>query len=253
MKSKLIALALVLLSGSGLLATDRSSPGKRTQPPSSSLVISGYGTLLDIIDADGRSLFGTLKLDGFRVSYKTQGKIKSASAIGAKVQGLQPGQVKLEGASTSITVKTNDGKLAITSYFSFDDGAKTLTIRRSFRNISDGTLSSLVTRQYVDGKLIVSEQPGSALLILAHLAQEKITTGGDPDDCQIKECLPDQPMCFGSNCPIPGPVPVGVTTATKLGKQITLRWRRRDLTRSSVDSIVQHANEANQVIQVDLK
>jgi hypothetical protein len=136
MKSKLIALALVLFFGNVLVASAQMA--SRRQVTGSRLIISRYGTLLDVVDAKGKSRFGKLKRDGFRVSYKTKTEAaKTLYAIGAtSAKGLVPGEVRYHAGSARVTVMSEDKKLAIMSYFALDEKATTLFIRRTIRNIS---------------------------------------------------------------------------------------------------------------------
>jgi hypothetical protein len=102
------------------------------------LIISNYGTLLDVVDAKGKSRFGKLERDGFRVSYKTKNEsAKAVYAIGStSAKGLVPGEVRYHGRSARVTVMSEDKKLTMMSYFTLDENARTLFIRRTIRNTS---------------------------------------------------------------------------------------------------------------------
>lgn len=249
MKSKLTAIVLTLFSISGLIAvaTARSVPSKRPEPPGPTFAISPYGTLLGVFDANGTSRFGNLASDGFRVRYITpNGTIRSALAVGStKHIGLQPGQVEFEGPSATVTVRTVDNRLEITSQFNLDADGKTLTIRRRFRNISNGKLSSFVLRQYVDGKLI--SEPGTPQANLRQTGLQRIGTG-DSSDCMIAECPGGRHPCLVINCPEPMPwLSVG------MGMRLQLQWKTRTLNKLLVGLTPQQVNEFHPYMRVNLK
>src|ERR1044072_3487958 len=154
MKRLLFALALVLFSGSVLAASAQTLSHKpqRTGP---SLIISKYGTLLDVIGANGKSRFGKLERDGFRLTYGTKSqKAKVVSAVGStQVVGLLPGEVKFAGSSARVTIMTEDKKLSVTSYFMLDEAANTLFIRRTIRNISCEPVQLGATRYSIERSL----------------------------------------------------------------------------------------------------
>jgi hypothetical protein len=250
MKRNLFSLALLLFSGSVLLASAQTLP-RKPQPTGPSLIISEYGTLVDVFDADGKSLFGKLERDAFRVSYRTNGKTSSVFAVGAAnvkrlQQGLQPGEVKLDGLSASVTITTTDKALQITSHFSVDAVAKELIIRRSFRNISGRHLRLLSTKQSVDPRLIFGGTSATDRRKLAQLAYGVIKAGRTKDDCRAGDCPDPPPPCFVIWCTPFGKYtpPTLKTKVTERENQITLEWRER----AEVP-----LNEAFFITEVDLK
>ena len=93
MKRIFVALTLVVFSGSLLLAS-----GQSTSRSQQRLIISQYGTLLDILDENGKSRFGKLKGDGFAITYKVKDKEVTASARGAtEAKGLVKGKINYYG------------------------------------------------------------------------------------------------------------------------------------------------------------
>src|SRR5215203_482538 len=124
---------LTLFLGAGLLISGASL--SHAQP--ASLSVSKYGTLLDIVDANGKNVFGKPAFDGFEINYEFKGKPTSAyvSADQAAV-GLVPGAVKTDKQSATVTARTSDGALEITTYFTLDEEMKKLIIQRTFKNIS---------------------------------------------------------------------------------------------------------------------
>lgn len=222
MKIRLIAMALALFSCTGLVATERSLSGKPS-PTGKAFVVSKYGTLLDVLD-DGKSRFGKLELEGYRVSYEIRGKLKTVSAMGETGgKGLRPGQVTVDGQAASITVTTDDGALEITSRFSLTNEKK-LVISRKLRNISGGNLRLVATTQYVDPKILVDTKAPN----WRQLAHAEILVAGDDHDCKFrpKECVPTPPPC--PLCPIPMPQPTSdwlmEIPTTDHGSVISLRW-----------------------------
>jgi hypothetical protein len=146
MKRILIALTLVLFSGSLLLATGQSRTGSRQR-----LIISQYGTLLDILDAKGKSRYGKLKSDGFAITYKVNGKEGQVAARGVTdAEGLVPGKINYYGRTATVSVMTEDKMLQITSYFILNEIRNTLTILRRITNKSGMPLQLTSTRHYLD-------------------------------------------------------------------------------------------------------
>lgn len=192
MKRILIAVVLMLFSGS-LLLTNGQSP---SQPGSSSsrLIISEYGTLLDVLDADGKSRFGSLKHAGFRLSYKLNGKkTKTVWASAAVSVGLRPGQIKVDKNTASVTVTTDDGALEITSEFTLDDGTNQLIIRRILKNTSVKELG-LQQTEYLDSKLMGSSGSTS----LKTFALQRVRASGC-NDTPTAERPPSAP-CLTALC-----------------------------------------------------
>src|SRR5437773_5702436 len=133
MKMKLAALVLALLFLSELVMAYGPLSRERPQPPGQSFAISEHGTLLDVFDANGKSRFGPIVSDGFDVSYKTQSRSVSASAIGTNINGLQFELGKSNGEPATAIVETSDKALEITSHFMLDESGKTVIIERRFR------------------------------------------------------------------------------------------------------------------------
>jgi hypothetical protein len=231
MKRILITVVLMLFSG-GLLLTNGQSP---SQPGSSSsrLIISEYGTLLDVLDADGKSRFGALKHAGFRSSYKLSGnKTKIVSAIGADSAGLRPGQIHVDGNSTSVTVTTDDGALEITSEFTIDDQTNQLIIRRTIKNTSNKKLD-LQQTEYLDSKLMGTSGSTS----LKRRASRRVKGSGCNDE--HGERPPSAPclilVCKEVHWP-------GLSTS---GKRVSLNWKCR--------KTVDPGKEVHFEVQLDLR
>ena len=211
MKRILIALVLMLLSGNLLLTKGQSS----SQPGSSGsrLIISEYGTLLDVLDADGKSRFGSLQHAGFRLSYKLNGKkTKTVWASGADSAGLRPGKIRVDKNTTSVTVTINDGALEITSEFTLDEGTNQLIIRRTLKNTSVKELGVQQT-EYLDSKLMGS--PGSTPL--RTYALQRIKASGC-NDTPTAERPPSAP-CLTGLCQ-----DVHVPKFHTSGKWVSLMW-----------------------------
>src|ERR1700686_1496379 len=141
MKKKQAALVLALLLLSALAMTYGPLFRKRAQRSGQSLSISEQGTLRDLFDANGKSRFGPIVSDGFDVSYRTQSRSVSASAIGTNINGLQFEFGKPNGDPARAIVETSDKALEITSHFMLDESGKTLIIERRFRNVSKNKIT----------------------------------------------------------------------------------------------------------------
>lgn len=231
MKKKQAALVLGLLFLSGLGMVCGSLSCGRVQPQGQSFVISEYGTLLEVFDANGKSRFGKLAADGFQISYQAHGNNASVSAIGAKgAQGLVGGQPHYDRQSATVTVTTVDKALEITSNFVLNEEAKTLTIVRRLRNISADTINLQIMSEYVDQKLVAEGQPLVKQPSMVQLALGRIRAGQGPDiDCTTRFCVPPPPPppCENPPCPNVNKYVAAqlITEATGRGDQITLRWK----------------------------
>jgi hypothetical protein len=235
MKKKLTLLILALLFLSGFVMAYRPLPRKRTRPAGQSLAISNYGTLLGVFDANGKSRFGQLKSGGFQIRYKYHRRTVSLSAIGAEdVKRLQRGKPNIEGHSATITVTTADKALEIASHFVVDETAKTITIVRSFRNISTDPISLQMMTEYVDQKLFVGGQPKLKDPNLVQLALGQIKAAQTPDvECQTSICV-DHPrppcppfvVCPEINKDVAAQLISGVAAR---GNQIGLRWKSGEI------------------------
>jgi hypothetical protein len=204
MRVLLIAIVIALL-GCGLLNGNESFVGQTTQRTNRRFTISKYGTLLELFNADG-SAAKKIAGDGFKLQYKTLGKIRSASAIEMETKGLQTAsqRAKYEGCMATAVVQTADRSLEITSQFAFDDKTGDILIKRNFRNISKSPVALQEVWNYFDAKVMFrGELNQSANLVAASLAQ--ITAGiySDPEDCDMNEC-PVGPICrYPPGCPTP--------------------------------------------------
>lgn len=220
MKSKLIALSLVLFAAVGSIARDGSSPCSHIQSPAARLVISEYGTLREILDVKGRSLFGKLEQDGFKVVYSTDGKPRSVSAVGSgPAKGLLPGKVNVEGKFASVTVTTEDKLLAIKTIFRLDGAGKKLTIQRIIKNTSRQKLSIMETKQYLPRVLIGAKKsssgPGQANQFLPQVFIGALNFSPEPGsswdscgrlsawkdwDCLDGDCIDPPAGCMAAQC-----------------------------------------------------
>ena len=258
MKRKLAALVVALLFLSGLVMANGPLSRKQARPSGQSFAISEYGTLLEVFDANGKSRFGKLGGDGFQLSYQAHGKAASVSAVGAKdSKGLQAGQVKADGQSATVTVTTGDKALEISNYFILDEKAKMLIIGRKFRNISAGTVSLLMMREYVDAKLVVGGQPQSTQPNLVQLALGRIKAGNRVADCQPGDCPPGPPLCIqvvcrGLNNYTP---PQLITGAGGRPNEITLQWKDSTtlVSQSPGGADTRPTNEVLLIIQVAIQ
>lgn len=228
MKRNLIALALVLFSGGLLFASGQSL--SRTQSSSLRVTISKYGTLSDVLKAGGSTRFGELTLDGFEVSYKFEGEMKTVWAKGeTDVKDLWPGDVKVDGNSASVTVKTVDGAWEITSLFALDEQGRMLTISRSIKNISGQPLSIEAVKQYVDPKL-TGATCSTTMTLLDQKARQKVRANGcENTSCPLAERPPHDPPCFTVVCMQESALyrPLMTTEETPDCKKVVLKWQPR--------------------------
>ena len=203
MKNQRVTKFIALIVGVGLIIGVGRVSRARPSLPAPSLSVSKYGTLLEIVDPNGKSRFGKLNGDGFQLSYEFQGKTLSASAIGdAEAVGLVAGDVKTDGPSTTVISETGDHVLEITTYFSVNKKNNKLIIQRKVRNISKEPVVVKAMSEYVDPALVTGAQSnlketGEKLLaVLRGKLNVAMVTG----DC-IPEC-PDEPP----PCPLPCPM-----------------------------------------------
>ena len=195
---RIILIAIVaLLVGCGLLIGNESRANQATQYASQTFTITRQGTLLELIDADGR---GRKKVtgDGFKLNYKTRGKSRSASAIGTKTKQLRTSSepAKFDGNTVTVIVQTADKALEITSRLTFDPKTRELIIKRKFRNISEYPVILESIRNYIDQKLVRDQFNQSADLA-------SLIRAGLYDDCDnlCAECTAP-PICEESRLPI---------------------------------------------------
>ena len=192
MKSKVVELVLVLLFLSAFVTGQAPLAREEAQSFRQSFAISEQGTLLELFDTNGKSKFGKISHDGFDLTYETTGKKMAVSAIGTQSKGLQAGEVKSDGASAAVSVKTKDEALEITSYFTFDEKANELIIGRKIRNLSQQPVTLLKVRDYVASTLTGGKVAGNINL-----------PKSDTTDCYpngvLRKCVP--PPCPGRTCP----------------------------------------------------
>lgn len=238
MKTKLIAIVLTLLCVSGTLTTGRPLSVKQPHPGPQSFSISKYGTLLEVFDANGGSRFGNLNLDGYSVSYKTDGEEKTVSATGeTEGRGLLPGDVIYYGQSASVTVTTDDGALEISNRFILDKITKKLVISRSIRNNSDQSSSLINTEHHLDPRLMgfrssfVPERLNSDRKQFREEAKRRVTVKGCRDlDSQTVARPPHDPPCNTPICFLDNNFRAYLHPVSKLGS-ISLEWKcKKDLT-----------------------
>lgn len=260
MKSKLIALALVLISVIGSLAVTTSSAGTRTIPLDESFGISEYGTLIHIFDGEGNSRFGPLNLNGFLLSYRFNGRVETVSANGESDRtGITSGQRNLYGRSANITVETHDHALEITNYFSLDEQTKKLTIRLSVRNKSDNNqpLSLLTATLYVDPGLIGARAVDRAPLLIQAPLQFKAKSY---ENSQLMARPPTRPPCLTVICTQNEPsrpllaIPPASDSAQN---RISLQWHKKRPTlivpQSQASVSGNAVKQADFIVLVDLK
>lgn len=232
MKVRLIAIIVALLVVSGLLMETRSLANLQSQQARQTFTVSKQGTLLEL-DTDNTSRAKRVDGDGFKLNYKTRGKMKSASAKGVEIKGLRTltEPAKLEGNTATATVQTPDKALEIKSTFTFDANAGELTIKRKFRNISKRSVTLHMVRNYLDSTLI----PGGQLYKSGRHVLEsfRITAGLSvlPSDCDEYECPipPPPPTCPPSCVPLPGPNPLPFYSRAQFyssTKLFTLSWSK---------------------------
>lgn len=169
--------------------------------PAESLTVSKFGTLLDIVDANGKSRFGKPTADGFEISYQFKGKTISVFASGDQsVRGLIAGDLKTDKQSATATTRTSDGAMEITTYFSLDEKTKKLIIQRAFRNISAEPVVVQSIVEYVAPALVISAEQKETGDKPALLARNRLTRL-NPNDCQAADCPKTPPPC-----PLPCPM-----------------------------------------------
>jgi hypothetical protein len=198
MKNKRVTKFIALIVGVGLIIGVGSVSRARPSLPAPSLSVSKYGTLLEIVDANGKSRFGKLNGEGFQLSYEFQGKTLSASAIGdAEAVGLVAGDVKTDGPSTTVISETSDHVLEITTYFSVNKKNNKLIIQRKVRNISKEPVVVKAMSEYVDPAFVIGVQNDfretgeKAIAVLRGKLDVAMIIG----DCLPGECPEDPPPC----------------------------------------------------------
>jgi hypothetical protein len=202
MKRNLIALALLVLSGSALFA----SAPVELRPDDPRLVVSRYGTLLKVLNADGSSRFDDLKLDGFWLKYQVDGTENTVWANGeTDHSGLRPVQFDVVQGSVSVTVKTDDDALEITSRFTLNEQGGRLIISRSLKTSPGRHLNLLETKQYLDPKLISKEwskcPPARSSAILRQQGRDRVRVKVCEGQCSDFEARPPtDPPCSTVNC-----------------------------------------------------
>lgn len=207
MKVRLILIVIALLVVFGLLSGTGSVANPKPQQDKQRLTISSQGRLLELFDADNISPPKKVGGDGFKLSYETQGKMRSASLRGPVTKGLRasskPAQLK-ENKATAIA-QTTDRSIEIASSFAFNSSTGELFIKRNFRNISKYPVTLHKVWNYIDPNLMVKGQANQTADLLS-VSQGQINAGLsiDPEDCMVGEC-PVPPPC--PVCPDPGPLP----------------------------------------------
>ncbi len=201
MKRILIALALLFLSGNALFASAQVSPAN------SRLVVSDYGTLLDVLNADGTPRFDKLKLDGFLLTYQVgKGPKKTVWATGeTDVRELRFVSRTADENSITVTITTDDNALVITNRFILTRERQELIITRSIKNNSGKRLNLLAPKQFLDPKLLGIERANCTTELTEESvrhASERVTAY----DCRGTQCLsflerpPHNPPCLTIIC-----------------------------------------------------
>jgi len=206
MKNRRVTKFIALIVGVGLITGVGSVSRAGTSLPAPSLTVSKYGTLLEILDANGKSRFGKLTGEGFQLSYEFKGKTISVGAVGdAEAVGLTAGDVKTtEGKSTIVTTTTSDHALEITTYFFVNKQTNRLSIQRQLKNISKEPVVVKTLLEYVDPALVIGTgqklkniDEKSVAVLREKLGLAIVPLGAD---CQ-PDCPPDPPAC--PECPAP--------------------------------------------------
>lgn len=197
---RVILIATVaLLVGCGLMGNEVQA-SQVNQYASQTFTISKPGTLLELIDADGKSR-KKVTGDGFKLNYKTRGKSRSASAIGTKTKQLLTSSepAKFDGNTVTVVVHTADKSLEITSRLTYDAEAGELIIKRKFRNISEDLVIVESIRNHFDPKVLF-RGPFNRYddLVSRALNQFGARLAGNVEDCGPGQCLPP-PEC--PKCP----------------------------------------------------
>jgi hypothetical protein len=196
MKTKSIAKLIAIFLGGLTLAGGSVSRGQ-TARRVERLSVSKYGTLLEISDANGKSRFGKLAGEGFQISYEVNGKTTSVSAVGDWEQvNLTVGDVKTGREATTVTTKSSDQALEITTYYFVNKKMNRLIIQRKFKNISNEPVVVKAMSEYIDPALVSGVQRdlkemGDKLLAVLK-SKLKAAVGGD---CEPGECPEDPPPC----------------------------------------------------------
>ena len=196
MKTKSIAKLIAIFLGGLTLASGSVSRGQ-TARRVERLSVSKYGTLLEISDANGKSRFGKLSGEGFQISYEVKGKTTSVSAVGDGEQvNLTAGNVKTGREATTVTTKSSDQALEITTYYFVNKKMNRLIIQRKFKNISKEPVVVKAMSEYIDPALVTGvqrdlQETGDKLLAVL-TSKLKAAVGGD---CEPGECPEDPPPC----------------------------------------------------------
>lgn len=206
MKVRLNAIIITLFVVCGLLIGTSSLAIQQSQLEKQRITLSSQGTLLKLTDAYGTNSTKKITGDGFELNYKTQGRTKTAYAIGKTKKGLRNllKPSKDEGNMATEIVQTADKSLEITSKFTYNADTSELIIKRKIRNISKYSVTLESVRDYVDPAVMVKSgviKPSR----LIPVSMDQITAGiSIPDDCGPLEDCPIGPLCtMPPGCPKP--------------------------------------------------
>ena len=242
---------VTLLVGCGLLIGNESSASQATQRSSQRFTISRQGTLLELIDADGKDASKKVTGDGFKLKYKTRGKSRSVSAIEMKTMGLRTSSepVKYDGNKATAVVQTADKALEITSELTFDANTRELIIKRKFRNMSKYPVTLQEIRNYIDPGVVGRGQFNrSAKLISGPLDWMTAGRFGNPppngcgDRC---ECTVP-PVC--NTCPRDVNSCRGVSRATLYSSQknVVLEWLKQFTLKTQLPQLSKQSKRSKQ-------
>lgn len=207
MKLTLIAIFIALLSCS-LMIGNGSSAKQETQT-SPRLIVSKEGTLTELFDINGNSL-GKVAGDGFKLTYWTLSRLKSASASETRIdrlKSLSESPTLKENTATAV-VQTDDRVLEITSSFTWNREDGELIIMRKFKNISKDSVRLQTIWNQVDTKLLFGDRDNHSFDLARLTSSQPVITAGLKEgsyDCDISKC-PLPPPCLRPPCP-PLPVP----------------------------------------------
>lgn len=257
MNKNLISTIIAFFIGIGLVVAGGSLSRAQSQLQVQGFVISKYGTLLEVHDANGQRLLGKLASNGFEFSYRSTGKTISVSAVGEKITGLLPGEVKADKRSATVTATTKDRALEITTSFTLDEKIGKLITRRKIRNVSPTAVVLLTMSEYIEPALVIDSQHGGNQP-LTDLLKDKLEAKfilGIDEDCWAADCPKTRPPC-PLPCPMLVPSQAVMVIRSRPGnpqpKLVMLQSKEQFALESAVKATKQN-NEAASEVHIALK